>query len=93
MITKADVDAARARVAAHVHETPLLSSARLGDRAGGIRLHLKCECMQRTGSFKARGALNAMLQLSDAERGRGVVTVSAGRSASTSRSRGRSTRM
>ena len=78
MITKDDVAAARARIAPHLHATPLLSSTRLGDRAGGIRLHLKCECMQRTGSFKARGALNAMLQLSPAERARGVVTVSAG---------------
>lgn len=78
MITKADVLAARARISPHVHETPLLQSTRLGERAGGIRLHLKCECMQRTGSFKARGALNAMLQLSPTERARGVVTVSAG---------------
>jgi threonine dehydratase len=78
MITKADVLAARERIAPHVHETPLVQSTRLGARAGGIRLHLKCECMQRTGSFKARGALNAMLQLSPAERARGVVTVSAG---------------
>lgn len=78
MITKDDVVAARARIAGHVHETPLISSTRLGARAGGIQLHLKCECMQRTGSFKARGALNAMLQLSPEERARGVVTVSAG---------------
>lgn len=78
MITKDDVAAARARIAPHVHETPLLSATRLGDRTGGHRLYLKCECMQRTGSFKARGALNAMLQLSPAERTRGVVTVSAG---------------
>jgi threonine dehydratase len=39
---------------------------------------LKCESMQRTGSFKARGALNAMMQLTDAERARGVITVSTG---------------
>lgn len=78
MITKDDVLAARARIAAHVHQTPLIQSTRLGVRAGGIRLHLKCECMQRTGSFKARGALNAMLQLTADERARGVVTVSAG---------------
>ena len=78
MITKDDVLAARERILPHVHQTPLMQSTRLGARAGGIRLHLKCECMQRTGSFKARGALNAMLQLSDDERARGVVTVSAG---------------
>ena len=78
MITKDDVLAARERIAAHVHQTPLIRSTRLGARAGDIRLHLKCECMQRTGSFKARGALNAMLQLTADERARGVVTVSAG---------------
>lgn len=78
MITKDDVDAALRRIRQHVHVTPLLPSRRLGDAAGGIRLHFKCESMQRTGSFKARGALNAMMQLSSAERARGVVTVSAG---------------
>jgi threonine dehydratase len=77
MITKADIVAARDRIRQHVHLTPTLTSRRLGD-ASGTRLRLKCESLQRTGSFKARGALNAMMQLSAAERGRGVVTVSAG---------------
>ncbi len=78
MITKDDIDAARERIRPHVHETPLVTSTRLGNNAGGIRMLLKCESMQRTGSFKARGALNAMMQLSHAEKARGVVTVSAG---------------
>lgn len=78
MITKDDVDAALRRIRPHVHETPVLSSTRLGDRAGGITLTLKCESMQRTGSFKARGALNAVMQLTAAERAKGVVAVSAG---------------
>lgn len=78
MITKDDVLAARERIAAHVHLTPMIQSTRIGARAGGIGLYLKCECLQRTGSFKARGALNAMLRLPDPERARGVVTVSAG---------------
>jgi threonine dehydratase len=78
LITKDDVDAALERIRRHVHETPLLSATRLGNRAGGIRLTLKCESFQRTGSFKARGALNAMMQLSDAERAKGVVAVSVG---------------
>jgi threonine dehydratase len=77
MITKDDVEAARRRIRAHVHHTPLLSASMLGTRAG-VRLSLKCESFQKTGSFKARGALNAMMQLSAEERGRGVVTVSAG---------------
>jgi threonine dehydratase len=78
VITSDDVDAAMKRIRGRVHETPVLSATRLGNRAGGIRLTLKCESMQRTGSFKARGALNAMTQLSDAERAQGVVTMSAG---------------
>jgi len=77
MITKDDIEAARKRIRPHVHETPVVTSKRLGNVAG-VLLHLKCESMQRTGSFKARGALNAMMQLSTAEKARGVVTVSAG---------------
>ena len=73
-----EIAAARERIRAHVHETPVFTSARLGDRVGGLRLGFKCESLQRTGSFKARGALNAMMQLSPAERRKGVVTVSAG---------------
>jgi threonine dehydratase len=78
MITKDDIAAARERIRPHVHVTPLLRSTRLGDAAGGAHLWFKCENLQRTGSFKARGALNAMMQLSKAEKERGVVTVSAG---------------
>jgi threonine dehydratase len=78
MITKDDITAALKRIRPHVHETPVVTSTRLGNRAGGIHLMLKCESMQRTGSFKARGALNAMMQLSHAEKAKGVVTVSAG---------------
>lgn len=78
MITKDDVTAARHRIQPHIHLTPVMTSTRLGNRAGGVHLALKCESMQRTGSFKARGALNAMMQLSHAEKARGVVTVSAG---------------
>ena len=78
VITSGDIDAAHERIRPHVYETPVLSSTRLGDRAGGIRLMLKCELFQKTGSFKVRGALNAMMQLSDAERARGVVAVSSG---------------
>ena len=65
------------RTAPHLHRTPTLSSRTLGDRAG-VRLDLKCESLQKTGSFKPRGALNVVLSLSDGRRGRGLVTVSAG---------------
>jgi threonine dehydratase len=54
-----------------------LSSRQLGEPAG-VRLFLKCESFQKTGSFKPRGALNKVLSLSEAERSRGLVTVSAG---------------
>lgn len=77
MLGFSDIAAARDRVAGHVHRTPLLSATRIGDRAG-VKLWLKCELLQKTGSFKVRGALNTMRQLSDDERRRGVVGVSAG---------------
>jgi len=78
MITKDDIVQARERIRGRIHQTPLLSSARLGAAAGDLQLYFKCECFQRTGSFKARGALNALLQLTPAQRRQGVVTVSAG---------------
>jgi threonine dehydratase len=77
MITKDEIEAARRRIRPHVHETPMVTSSRLGN-AAGVELLLKLESMQRAGSFKTRGALNAMMQLSPAEKARGVVTVSAG---------------
>ncbi|MEK7403317.1 MAG: threonine/serine dehydratase [Gemmatimonadota bacterium] len=77
MITKDEIEAARRRIRPHVHETPLVTSIRMGN-AAGVELLLKCESMQRAGSFKSRGALNAMMQLSPEERAKGVVTVSAG---------------
>jgi threonine dehydratase len=72
-----DVRAAQARIAGGVHRTPLLSAASLGERVD-VRLFLKCESFQKTGSFKARGALNKILSLKTAERAKGIVTVSAG---------------
>jgi len=77
MIPLEAIREAAARIAGRVHRTPLFSSSDLGARAG-VRLWLKCESFQKTGSFKARGALNKVLSLSDAERARGLVTVSAG---------------
>jgi len=68
---------ARERIGGRLHLTPVMTSARLGDRVG-IRLFLKCENFQKTGSFKPRGALNKLSQLDQPSRDRGVVTVSAG---------------
>lgn len=73
-----DIRAARGRITGHVHVTPLVSSTTIADRSGAAWLGLKCETLQKTGSFKARGALNAVSQLDEAARTRGVVTVSAG---------------
>ena len=77
MIPLAEIRAAAARLRGEVHRTPILSSRSLGE-ASGVRLLLKCESFQKTGSFKARGALNTVRSLGDAERGRGLITVSAG---------------
>jgi threonine dehydratase len=77
MILLDEIRAAAARIAGKVHRTPLLSAAQLGERAG-VRLYLKCESFQKTGSFKPRGALNKVLSLSGEEKARGLVTVSAG---------------
>ena len=77
MIDLAAVHAARARIAGRIHLTPVLSATRIGERAG-VSLTLKCESLQKTGSFKVRGALNRALQLDADARARGVITVSAG---------------
>ena len=50
MIDLADIRAAAGRIAGHVHRTPLVPSRTIGGRAG-VRLHLKCESFQKTGSF------------------------------------------
>jgi threonine dehydratase len=77
MIPLAEIRAAAERIAGRVHRTPLLASRTLGERAG-VELRLKCECFQKSGAFKARGALNKVLCLGEAERRHGIITVSAG---------------
>jgi threonine dehydratase len=76
-IPLADLRAAADRLRGRIHRTPMLSSRSLGE-AAGVTLTLKCECFQKTGSFKPRGALNKVLSLDEAARARGLVTVSAG---------------
>jgi threonine dehydratase len=71
------VRAAAQRIAPHVIRTPLVRSAGLSDFVGGD-VWLKCECDQRTGSFKVRGATNVVAQLDAEARARGVVASSAG---------------
>jgi threonine dehydratase len=72
-----DVVAARAVIAGRLHRTPLFSSATLSERVGAP-VHLKAELFQRTGSFKPRGVLNKLASLSDSEKRRGVIGISAG---------------
>ena len=73
----ADILAARERIADSVRQTPVFTSTRLGDQVG-VKLYLKAESLQKTGSFKVRGALNRLRSLTPEELTRGVVTVSAG---------------
>ena len=72
-----DIRAAAARIAPYIHRTPLLRNRSIDERAG-MPVRLKCENLQRAGAFKIRGAMNALLRLSDEERARGVVAFSSG---------------
>ena len=73
----AAIRSAHARIAPHIHRTPVLSNGSLDD-AVGSKLFFKCENLQRVAAFKARGACNAVLSLSAEEAKRGVVTHSSG---------------
>lgn len=68
---------AHQRIRAHIHRTPVFTSETL-DEIAGAHLFFKCENLQKTGSFKFRGATNAVFSLTDEEAKRGVVTVSSG---------------
>ena len=74
LLSLADVRAAADRIQPYVVKTPTLS----GEAVAGPGVWLKAENLQRTGSFKVRGAVNAVLQLSPEQRDRGVITLSAG---------------
>jgi len=73
----ADIEAARGRIASHIRLTPVYASESLSRRAGR-NVWLKAENLQRTGSFKIRGAVNKISGLSDVERAAGVIAASAG---------------
>ena len=72
-----DMVQARARIAPHVHRTPVLTSRFLNELTGA-ELFFKCENLQKAGAFKARGASNAVFGLSDEQAARGVATHSSG---------------
>jgi threonine dehydratase len=68
---------AHSRIKTHVHKTPVKSSTEINENAG-VELYFKCENLQRSGSFKIRGAVNAVFSLGEKEANNGVVTVSSG---------------
>src|SRR6267142_4293413 len=68
---------AHARIAPRIHRTPMLRSESLNAMCGA-ELFFKCENLQKTGSFKIRGATNAIFSLSDEDASRGIVTHSSG---------------
>ena len=72
-----EINNAVKRVKPYVHNTPVLTSTTL-DQKTGSTVYFKCENFQRMGAFKMRGATNAILQLSKADRAKGVVTHSSG---------------
>ncbi len=72
-----DLEKVYNRVAPYIHKTPVLSSSLINEIAD-CEIYLKCENFQKGGSYKIRGATNAILQLSEEQRSRGVVTHSSG---------------
>ena len=71
------IEAAAARMAGHIRRTPLLNAPLL-DKAVGRRVFVKAECLQLTGSFKARGGWSAVSALTPEARARGVIAYSSG---------------
>jgi threonine dehydratase len=77
MLTFELIKQAAARIAGRVHRTPVMTSRSFNEVAGR-EVFFKCENLQRAGAFKARGATNKILSLSDEEKQRGVIAVSSG---------------
>jgi len=75
--TLSDIRSAHKQIKPFIHRTPVLTSSQL-DRIFGCELFFKCENFQKVGAFKFRGATNAVLSLTDDEKGKGVVTHSSG---------------
>lgn len=76
-VTYRDIESAADRLAGVVHRTPVLTSRTI-DRRTHCQVYFKCENFQRTGSFKFRGAYNALAQLSPQQQEKGVITYSSG---------------
>ncbi|GAB3255140.1 pyridoxal-phosphate dependent enzyme [Larkinella harenae] len=67
MITLETIQATHDRIRPHIHRTPVLTNQTINERSG-VDIHFKPENLQKIGAFKARGGLNAILQLSEQER-------------------------
>ena len=76
-VSLSDIRSAAERIHPYVHRTPLLPNRSISEKSG-VEVRLKCENLQRAGSFKIRGAMNALLQLGAEVRQRGVVAFSSG---------------
>ena len=77
MLTVEMIKEARERISPYIHKTPLIRLSNLDEHLG-CQVYAKVESMQRTNSFKVRGALNASMSLSEEELARGIVTFSSG---------------
>ena len=77
MITKETIEQAHERIKPYVHHTPVMSSATINEIAD-CEIFFKCENLQKIGAFKARGAMNAALQLTPEQRAKGIATHSSG---------------
>lgn len=77
--TLEDIEAARDRIAPYIRHTPLVRAIALKDAIPSCpQLWLKLDCLQVTGSFKARGAVNTLKSLAQTELERGIITASGG---------------
>ena len=77
MVTFKDIEIAHNRISKYVYNTPIMTSKTLNNDTGA-KLFFKCENFQKTGSFKIRGATNAILQLKKADISKGIITTSSG---------------
>jgi threonine dehydratase len=77
MITKKTIEDAHDRIRSYIHRTPVVTSSGVNEIAG-CSIFFKCENLQNVGAFKARGAMNAALNLSEGQRKKGIATHSSG---------------
>ena len=72
-----DIEAAQERIQPFIHRTPVLNSSAINEIAG-CDIFFKCENFQKVGAFKARGAANAVMKLTESQKAKGVATHSSG---------------